>query len=212
MSGWDLETGNGGGNEDKLDFVTFPEGITRLRIVSDEPHVRWTHWMQNVTENGKGRSITCPGQGCPICTIRKQQKANGENYTYNMSKRFSMLVLNRETEKLEIMEQGITVMEDVRDLRNDLVSDEKSLREVDLKFRRRGMDNDTKYRVDLDEEYQLTDADIRAMEKMVDLGEYFKPHTPEQILRLINGEKIESVMKSDEETTNTTTDEDIEIR
>lgn len=207
---WDLEKGNGGSNEDKLDFTKFPEGITRIRVISEMPHIRWTHWM-----NQHKRSVNCPGRDCPICTIRKQQKANNESYTYNMTKRFSLLVLNRETGKLEVMEQGITVMEDIRDMKDDLERKNLTLQDADLRIKRRGTGkDDTSYRVDIDEEYPLTDDDIRAMEKVTDLNEFFKPHTPEQILRLVNGESFEEVMKSDNDNqdNNTDTEEDIEVR
>ena len=96
MSGWSFETG--GGNSKKQEFTKFPEGITKIRIIDVEPVERWTHWMAR-----DKRSINCPGKGCPICEIRKQEKANKLPYTYPMARRFALQVLNRNTNKLKVL-------------------------------------------------------------------------------------------------------------
>lgn len=192
---WDLEKGTSKG---KTEFTKFPVGVTRIRIIDEVPHIRWVHWMQKFS-----RSINCPGKGCPICDIRRQQKANKEPQTYNMGRRYAVNILNRETERPELMEQGITFFEDLRDLLTDLNAEGKTFADVDVKVRRRGTGkDDTSYRIDLDEESPLSDEDKAAMDNKIDLDEYFKPHTPEQILRLLDGEEWNDVMngtESDEE-------------
>lgn len=164
------------------------------------------------TANGKqGRSINCPGKGCPICEIRKQQKANKEPYTYAMGRRFSMNIINQETGKLEIMEQGIGFFEDLRDLRTDLKEQNLNLIDVDIKVRRRGTGkDDTSYRLDIADKKELTSEQIELTENKTNLQEYFKENTNEQILRLINGENWEDVMNyQNEEEEN---EEDVEIK
>lgn len=212
MSGWDLDSGSNGGGQE-VDFTKFPVGVTKIRVVDVAPHQRWTHWMPQFR-----RSVNCPGRGCPIDEIRRQEKANGVPYSYNMTKRFALQIINRETGKLEIMEQGKTFMEDLRDLMNDLREDGKSLSDVDIKVRRRGTDaNDTTYRLDIDEEYPLSDNDKKLAENKLDLNEYFKPHTPEQIMKLLEvraetpdgyREAWNNIMKDGEEPIG----EEIEIR
>ena len=204
MSGWSFETG--GGNSKKQEFTKFPEGVTKIRIIDIEPVERWTHWMAR-----DKRSINCPGKGCPICNIRKQEKANKLPYTYPMARRFALQVLNRNTNKLEIMEQGITFFQDLRDVMELLAKDKKSLIDVDLQVRRRGSGKDgTSYRIDVAEEYILTAEDTKMMEEKIDLKEYFTPHTPEQITRVVAGEKFDEVMYGDDKD-DTDTEEEFEV-
>lgn len=182
MQGWDLDAKPQQDGGDKVGYTSFPEGITRIRIVDNAPYMRWTHWMEKYR-----RSVTCPGKGCPICEIRKREKANGiKSQSYSVTKRFTIHIINRETGNLEIMEQGKTFFEDVKLLISDLQKEGKQLNEADLKIRRTGMEKDnTRYRVDLDEKYPLSDADKELMERRIDFREYYKPQTPAQIMQLI---------------------------
>ena len=171
--GWDLSGG------DKVQFTKFGVGISRIRILSVAPKVRWTHWLPKFQ-----RSINCPGRGCPIDEIRKREKANKLPQTYGMSRKFSMNVWNYETNRLEIMEQGITFMEDLKDIMSDLKEQGHKLEDAIIKVRRRGTGkDDTTYRIDIDEIVEKETAILNA--EPVDLDEYFKPHTPEQILKVL---------------------------
>lgn len=216
MSGWDFDANNGsGGGGDKINFTKFPQGVTKIRILDTEPHVRWTHWMPQYQ-----RSINCPGRGCPIDEIRRQQKANREPYTYSMGKRLSMSVWNYETNQLEVMEQGVTFFQDLRDIMTDLREAGKSLQDVIIKVRRRGTTkDDTSYRVDIDSETPMDVVESDAIVSKPDLNEFFKPHTPQQILELINftaGTRDEYVAKWNEVVSGVQEDEngeeEIEIR
>lgn len=194
---WDFELSSSG---NKQNFTVFPQGITRIRLVDNEPHIRWTHWI-----NEQKRTVTCPGSHiCPICEIRKQEKANKMQHKYNMSRRFTINVINRETGKLEIMEQGITFFENLKDLKDELDQEqnEKSLTDIDLKVRRKGEGMATTYRIDFDEEVPFSEADIKLMEEKVELSQYFKPHTPEVLVRVLNGESLDEIMKELRESEN----------
>jgi hypothetical protein len=192
VSSWDLNAGNQGG--EKVEFTKFPEGITRIRIIDDAPYQRWTHFIRKFS-----RSINCPGRGCPICDIRKQQKANKMPYTYDMGKRFAINIINRETGNVEIMEQGKTFFQDIIDLKADLEEQKTNVRGADLKVRRRGTGkDDTSYRIDIDKVYELSDTDKELLEKRMNFEEYFKPHTTEQITRIVQGEDWAEVMNSNE--------------
>lgn len=190
MSGWDL---GGSSSGSKAEFTKFPVGLTRIRVLDDEPFTRWTHWIQK-----HKRSINCPGKGCSICEIRRQQKANKETQTYPMGRRIAINVYNYETERVEIMEQGVGFFEDLRDLMEDLHDEGKQLRDAVLKVRRRGQGkDDTSYRIDVDKIETMTEEEKAKMEDVVDLKEYFKPHTNEQVLRIVNGEEWDDVMKQE---------------
>jgi hypothetical protein len=186
MSGWDLESGKG--SSSKMEFTHFPEGITRIRIVDPEPYARWIHWMPQFS-----RSITCPGRECPICNIRSAQKKTKEPQTYSMSRKFSIHIINRETGKLEIMEQGKTFFDELKEFHLDA-----DIRGYDLKVRRRGKNEETSYRVDKGDVYDLSDVDEKLLDVRVNFADYYKPHTTEQITRLLNGERWEDVMSSNQ--------------
>ena len=206
MSGWDFNTKS---ESTKAEFTKFPVGITNIRIIDSEPHMRWTHWMPKFN-----RSINCPGKGCPICEIRKQQKANKEDYTYSMGRRFAINVLNKETGKVEIMEQGVGFFQDLKDLMADLKVEGRTLLDVDIKVRRRGTGkDDTSYRLDLGNKSELRNEETALISNKVNMDEFFKPHTNEQILRLLNGESWEDVMKPNAEVIVDEDDsEEIELR
>lgn len=193
---WDVDSNTGGTSGDKANFAKFPEGITKIRVIDEAPYQRWTHFMKKFK-----RSINCPGKGCPICEIRRAEKQNKMPYSHAMAKRFALNIINRETKRVEIMEQGKTFIQDLVDLMGDLRSEGKTLLDADIKVRRRGLgQDDTTYRLDIDEKYAMTEADKDLMEnKRIKLDEYFKPHTPEQILRLLNGEAWEDVMASNQD-------------
>lgn len=200
--GWDFDTS---ANQDRPEFTKFPVGETIIRVVDEMPHQHWTHWINKVN-----RSVNCPGKGCPICEIRKNQKAEGIPYTYNVAKRIAIQIINRETGKLEIMEQGRTFFEDLRDIMADLHEQGKKLVDIDIRVRRRGEGkNDTSYRLDIDKEYPLSDKDKELIENKVDLNEFFKSHEPSKIVRILNGEAWDEVMY--ENTKTNEKDEDIEV-
>lgn len=205
MSDWNFDT-NSSNTGGKAEFTKFGVGVTRIRVLDDAPMVRWTHWLP-----AHKRSVNCPGKGCPICEIRRQQKANGEPYTYAMGRRYAMNIFNLDTGKVEIMEQGVGFFEDLRDVKEDAESKGHTLRDVTVKVKRRGLGkDDTSYRLDLDE-VEPTDE---VFEGVIELKEYFKPHTPEQVLRVISGEEWNEVMKSQTEANNSAvvSDEDVEIQ
>lgn len=212
---WDLDS-NTSGDGEKVTFTKFPEGITRIRVIDNAPYQRWTHFIKRAS-----RSINCPGKGCPICDIRRGQKANKMPYTYPMAKRFAINVINRETGNVEIMEQGKTFFQDLQDLMGDLKQENNKLIDADIKVRRRGLgQDDTSYRLDIEKVYPLSADDEKLLEKRVKFEEYFKAHTIDQITRIVKGEAWEDVMKNDEsnetpvegnETESVDTDKHIEL-
>ena len=211
---WDLES-NKSSNSNKREFTKFPQGITRIIVLDKSPQARWTHFLLH-----HKRSINCPGRACPICEIRKQQKINKEPYTYAMGKRFSMNIYNLETGKIEIMEQGKEFFEQLRDLKDELENQNKELNQTIIKVKRRGAGkDDTSYRLDVDTETNLPNLSEETLSKLTDLSVYFTPHSAEQVLRVISGEKWEDVMvnkqndaNNKEEGTEEEIEEEIELK
>ena len=204
---WNFDTNAGGSG--KVGFTTFPVGITRIRVIGEAPYVRWTHWLQQ-----HRRSINCPGRSCPICEIRRQQKANKEPYTYAMGRRFAINIFNLETNKVEIMEQGVGFFEDLKDLKDDAEKDSNTLQNCIIKVKRRGTGkDDTSYRLDIDEITPLTEVEMNKLkEQCTDLPEYLKEHEPKKILRVISGEAWDSVMMSKDDEEKEEDEEQIELK
>ena len=192
MTGWNYDSGS----STKQEFTRFPQGITIIRVVGEAPILRWIHWLPK-----DKRSVNCPGQGCPICEIRRAQKANKEPYTYGISKRLAIQAINRSTGKLEIVEQGVTFFDDLKLVRADALDKGLDLKDVDIKVRRTGTSvDDTKYRLDIGDTSPLSESDNELIANMIDLEEYFKPHTIEDINRIVrDGESFDDVMKNKNE-------------
>ena len=196
MSGWNFDNKSNGDGQ-KKNFTKFPVGITHIRVLDEEPHVRWMHWMQKYN-----RGITCPGKGCPICEVRKRQKANKEQYSVNMARRLVMNIYNHETNQVEIMEQGVTFFTDVKEMMLELKAEGKTLADVDLKVKRRGEGkDDTSYRIDLGKEFPLPEAIMKQIEeeRVENFEEFFQSPTEEQIIALLNGEEWEAVFAKGDE-------------
>ena len=186
---WNLED-SGSDSGVKQEYTTFPVGITRIRVIDEIPVKKFIHWIQD-----QKRAVTCPGRGCPICEISRRQKANKEPQTYNMAKRLGMQVINRETGSREIMEQGITFYKDLEAVMEDLADDEQELIDADLRVKRRGTGkDDTVYRIDVDKVEPLSESDKALIAEKVDLEEFFKPHPPEMIQRIIDGEQYDEII------------------
>ena len=193
MDGWDF---NNQGSGKKLEFTAFPEGVTRIRVLSAMPKMAWTHWIMK-----DKRSIICPGFECPICQTRKQQKENKQPVTYNVSRRLRIYVFNYDTNRVEILEQGITFFEELADLKKELEKEGKVLSGAIFKVKRKGTSKETtSYRIDLDS-YEVVDltSEQYSLESYTKLEEMFEPHKPEQILRIMNGEAWNDVFGKPED-------------
>jgi hypothetical protein len=174
--------------KDKTDFTKFVNGATQIRIIDSEPFSRWSHWLQTAK-----RSITCPGQGCPVCELIKVAKDNKETPKYASSQKHSMNILNRNTGKLEVMEQGKQFFEQLRTLHKEV----EDIRNYDIKVMKSGEGTNTTYTLIPLAPAPLSDADVALAQKKMDLKEYFKVPTNKQIIDLINGVDPKEVFKSE---------------
>ena len=176
------------GNEsNKVGFLSLPEGITKIRILDQSPYSRWVHWIPSAKT-----SVSCIGMGCPICEIIKEQKEAKMQPTYSSNKRHAMNVLNRTTGEVEILEQGKTFFEDLL----EIMEEKGDLTKFDIKVKRKGTGLDTKYRLDPEEPEELSGEDLKKLDNMVNLEEYFIKITKEQMIEVINGKSLGDVLSS----------------
>jgi hypothetical protein len=113
MAWTDLEQrGNGSsGDNKKVEYVKLTPGeVIKLRVIDEQPESRWTHWVQSANK-GKGLGIKCPGKGCPLCADIAEKKRTKEKQRYSCSKSHAINVLNRNTKRVEILDKGNKVFE-----------------------------------------------------------------------------------------------------
>ena len=180
LHGWNLDAGAG---QKKNNFTKFPEGITRIRILDSAPFMRWTHWLPQFS-----RKITCPGFGCQIDELIKKQKAEGATPTYGTSRAFSLNIYNHDTQQREIMEEGVTMFEQLKNAIEDAIEDNpgKGINDFIFKVRKRmGGNGRATWTVSLDSVSDLTENETTAQLEKVDLAEMFKAPTIEQMQDLL---------------------------
>lgn len=180
------EVGNESGG--KTSFITFPVGITNVRILDKAPHTRWAHWVPSAK-----RSITCPGRGCPICEAINVAKSNKVEPKFSRSKKHSLNVINRTSGQVEILEQGTGFFEELKGFHEEV----GDLTTYDIKVKRTGTGTSTKYRIDTLAVEPLTDEEAKLQTTV--LEDYFKKPTIEQVTRVMNGEDPKEVFKSQDD-------------
>lgn len=208
---WDFDAGSTGTKTDgsKKDFMKLPVGVTLIRVLDNDPYVRWSHWMTQFH-----RSVTCPGN-CAICKIRKLEKAEGiAKPRYSLQRKFSMNVYNHGTDRIEIMDEGVDFMAEMRIVREDLIAQQKNLSDAVLKVRKTIVSDKPKYRVDIDNVSTYSDKELQAIENKTNFAEYFKTATHEQIKALLavtenHKEKFVEIMSGEEAETQNAEGEEI---
>jgi hypothetical protein len=187
--GWnDVEQTGGSGSKDKVEYTKFPEGVTVIRVLDNEPYSFWSHWM---TKHGKG--VTCLGKGCPICAVIAQQKANKEARTYSSTKRHAMRVWNYTTKRMEIMVQGQGFAQQLLNLHKEV----GDITTYDIKVTRKGLEvSDTNYMC-LPMAPKPFEFGSEVTE--VNFEEAFKTLDKDQIIKLMEGATWEEVFGKTEE-------------
>lgn len=189
MFNWGLNEGTGKDSGNKVKYASFPEGITRIRLLLGEgerPYMRWTHWMPQFK-----RKLTCPGFGCPIDELIKNAKANKIDPPYNSSKTYAINIYNIDAEEGQILEEGITMVEGLQDaigewLEDGDISSNTNLAELIIKVRKKkNSSNKTSWSFTLEGIEPLDDKATKAFEDRIDFTEYFKPPTVEQVQQVL---------------------------
>jgi hypothetical protein len=138
------------------------------------------------------RTITCIGKTkCPVCNIIAQAKANNQASPYSSRQMFSLNVYNYNTKQVELLEQGRSFFEELLIIRED----NGNVTEYDIKVRRRGLNKDTSYRLDVVKaDNSINPKDFNGDKVKPD--EIFKELTADEITELILGKsevKLEDV-------------------
>lgn len=192
LSGWDVvPSGNQSTSGGKTNFTKFAEGTTRIRVLDNTPHLRWAHWIPQIS-----RKITCAGFGCPIEELNKRSKAQGGNNIYDNSRAFSFNIWNLNENRHELMEEGVTFFDELKLAMIDAVEANPGIDISSFLFKvRKGTNSQRKatWRIDLEEVSEFTNQ-----VSLVDRMEYFKPPTIEQvnqILAIDNPDKDERIAR-----------------
>jgi len=189
-----------GGNGNKTNYTKFEDKkAVVLRVMDAEPVAKWRHWIQ-----ASKRSVTCCGQGCPVCAVIKAAKEADIVSPYSSTKRFTINVLNKTTNQIELLEQGKVFFEQLLVYKTNM----GDLNSFDLKIIRSGTKKgDTTYSYIPLPPTLLTKAELDMYEaNKVDINESLKPYTIQQTTDLMNGMPAEEVFKNRNEG-----DEEIEV-
>lgn len=180
MNAWEIVAKKETSTSNKINYTKIPEGVTYVRALDATPHARWSHWIAAAK-----RTVTCLGKGkCPICDVINKARESGETSPYTSRQMFSINVYNYNTKQVEILEQGRSFFEELLVIRED----NGEITDYDIKIRRRGMDKNTTYRLDV----YKADATINPSdyeEQKTNLKEYLKEQTPEEITNLMLGKR-----------------------
>lgn len=120
-----------GGNGEGTPFLKLKTGENKVRIV-DLPFETQIHWEDTI--DGTKKKVICPGAGCPIC-----------KEGHIPQKRFQVLVLDREDNKIKILEGGVSIFKQIKELAMDTDYGDPTL--YDIKIKKEGQGRETKYSV-----------------------------------------------------------------
>lgn len=199
---WDevMKENNGGG---KTAYVKLKDGMNKLRVLDNAPTSRWTHWLQ-----AQKRRVTCTGikDGCPFCKANEEAMSNGsKNKPFPTSMRFSMNVINRETNQLEILDQGRDFFKSLHDIHSTI----GDLTTYDLMIKTTNAGTkDVNHTPIPSVPTPLTDEEVAMLADKRKLEEVFKAPTKEQAEMLVLGKSADEVFggnKSNDE------DEKVEV-
>lgn len=200
------EVGNEQNTEKKeVNYLKFPEGATTIRVLDEVPYSRWTHWLPAPANGGKGVGIDCIGDGCPVCAKIAMEKARGvdrANMKFSSKKTHSINVLVRKPsgDELAILEAGNGIFGNLKDVMVMMgtAGMQPDLRSIDVLVNRTGTGfSNTKYSVmGLMHKVSPLTAEELAIEKY-DLNELKPKLTPEQIVAVMEGAKLDEITKSE---------------
>ena len=177
----------------KTEFTKLQNGITELRFLDESPFVRWAHWI-----NTAKRNISCLGATCPVCESIKASKSAGARPAYTSNRKFAMHVLNLNTGKVEILEQGKTFFTQLRALHEEI----GDIRNYNIKVKTQNAGStDVTYTLMPMSPTELNEEQLEMVKDLKAFEEVFKVPTREQVLQLMSGSTPDEVFgnKSDED-------------
>lgn len=202
MSAWDLVLQEDN-NKTEVKFVKTPKGVTKVRLVDLEPKAIWKHWI-NAANNGKGMSAVCMGEGCPVCQDIKDAKAKGIKSSCSTTRNFAMncLVKTDDGMEMQILEKGKTVFQQL----HTLMSQMGALSGYEVNITRTGdkMQDITYQTLPVYPPQAMTEEEVKFVEEnRINLDEYYKVMTKEQLIGLMSGKTLQDVTGSTTQATQT---------
>lgn len=197
----DLTQGNSNnsGSASEVKYLKLKPGVTKIRVLDEEPFSRWTHWIQ-AANSGKGLSVDCLGKGCPVCAeIAKDKKAKATK-RYNSTKSHAINILARSFKTLQGVETSLNNEVNILDKGNKIftgllacMSNMGDLRNYDVTITQVGEDfgSITQTVMPTFPPSPLTDEE-KALPKY-DLLTLKKSFTAEQVVALMNGGTLDAV-------------------
>jgi len=207
------------GKNERLPFTKFEEGNTYITVLA-AALPRWTHYL---AKNGR-LTVTCPGNGCPVCAIIKSAKKNDQKTDHSSAKKFGMLVYNHNTNQLEILDQRKTFAKNLTSFLGDLreeaaeeimeekdITLEEALKEVDhsvydpsqfvIRVKREGTGkNDTAYTFKKAPKSQQKEVPEEILEKVkeLDINDLFLSLSSENLKKLLSGMTLKEIFNPED--------------
>lgn len=190
--GW-LEDNNRTSNEntDSI-WLKFPslenvgdKAEVRMRILQVEPVGVWQHWLE-------GRPFNCPNRDCPVCLRRNEAKlADPDKYRIDWPMRYRYFIntlVEGPVVKVFAFSQGLG--RDLRSVSEKYESRYGPLTAYDITVRRTKtgrLPMNVEYSVFFEDYRELTAEEKAASRELIDLAEFIKPATHEDLVSVANG-------------------------
>lgn len=210
--GWNDVKSNDNNNKE-IKYFKPQNGMQIIRLLDQEPFTRWVHWIQSANK-GKGVSIDCIGDGCPICAdIKREKDAGVKNTKYNSRKTHSINVFVKKQGTIDVneamvLEKGNNAFIPIKDAMAvcETMGMGSDLRKVDLLMQISGKADKPNYSVNpLQPSYnQNTTPDGKPFDELekYDCTALKPTLTADQIVELMNGASLDEVTGNTKEETN----------
>lgn len=209
MSNWNTilkNANNNGGDKNEVKYTSFPEGTTTIRVIEAEPYSRFTHWIPQAN-SGKGLSIDCIGNGCPVCeAINIARRNKSKERLYSKTSTHAINIINRTTGQHELLDKGNGIFGTLATINSQM----GDLRNFDINITKTGKKlGDIKYTI----LPSFSSAPLTSEEEAMKEEELFNIRdrellTKEQIIALMSGKSLQEVLEvegeNQEEETNGT--------
>ncbi len=192
---WSDVNTNSGSNSNQgqeVKYAKLKEGSNKGRILDEQPFSRWTHWIPQAN-GGKGCSVDCIGNDCPVCKAIKEDKKANRKTKYSKRKTHAINWLNRDTGEVEVLDKGNKVFAGLLVLLQQM----GDLRNYDVNIVKTGEGFNTDYQVlPVFPPVPLTEAEKNLEKYSVEVMK--KEFTKEQIEKLMQGALLDSINEDSE--------------
>lgn len=205
--GWNdlLNTQTQQGNKEEVKYTKLNVGITKLRILDDEPYTRYTHWIQSANA-GKGSGVDCIGRDCPVCAEIRKAKSQGAKSKYSNTRSNAINVYNYNTGEVEILDKGMKIFQAIATIASQM-GDPKNY-DINITRTGEGFGNITYNVLPVFPPTEMSDEVKAKAENKYNIREIRKPLNMTQVQMLIDGKSIADVTKTEDTQDNTPSQDD----